>query len=137
MSNRFNLFGSFVAPYLVWPVILMIYNLPPMMCIRQEFMFLSMVIPGLNSPSKNIDVCLRPLINKLKHLQSSETLTHDVSRKQSFQMKTTLMYAINDLFVYDMVSGWSTQGKSAYSYYMKYSKVSILTNSNKCLLLLM
>jgi hypothetical protein len=33
MSNRFNLFGSFVASYLFWPVILTIYNLPPMICV--------------------------------------------------------------------------------------------------------
>jgi hypothetical protein len=31
--------------------------LPPRMCMRPEFMFLSMVIPGPNSPGQNIDVC--------------------------------------------------------------------------------
>jgi hypothetical protein len=51
--NRFNPFGSFAAPYSCWPVILMVYNLPPRMCMRSEFMFLSTVIPGPNSPSRN------------------------------------------------------------------------------------
>jgi hypothetical protein len=55
--DKFNLFGSFAAPYSCWSVILMIYNLPPRMCMRPEFMFLSMVIPGPNSPGQNIDVC--------------------------------------------------------------------------------
>jgi hypothetical protein len=32
---------------------------------RPEFMFLSTVIPGPSSPSRNIDVCLRPLIDEL------------------------------------------------------------------------
>ena len=49
-TDGFNLFGSFVAPYSCWPVILMVYNLPPGMCMRPEFMFLSMAIPGPSSP---------------------------------------------------------------------------------------
>jgi hypothetical protein len=49
-TDGFNPFGSFSAPYSCWPVILMVYNLPPGMCMRPEFMFLSMVIPGSSSP---------------------------------------------------------------------------------------
>jgi hypothetical protein len=64
-TDGFNLFGSFTAPYSCWPVILTIYNLPPGMCMRLKFMFLSMVIPGMRSPWWNIDVCLRPLIDEL------------------------------------------------------------------------
>jgi hypothetical protein len=50
---------------------------------RTEFMFLSMVIPDLNS-SQNIDVCLQPLIDELTQLRSSEALTYDVSVKHNF-----------------------------------------------------
>jgi hypothetical protein len=64
-TDRCNLFGSFVAPYSYWPVILTIYNLSPGMCMRPEFMFLSTVIPGPSSPGWNIDVCLRPYIDEL------------------------------------------------------------------------
>ena len=64
-TDGFNPFGSFAAPYSYWPIILTVYNLPSRMCIRPEFMFLSMVIPGPNSPEWNIDVCLRPLIDEL------------------------------------------------------------------------
>jgi len=35
---------------------------------RPEFMFLSMVIPGLSNPGWNIDVCLRSLIDELTQL---------------------------------------------------------------------
>jgi len=49
-TGGFNPFGSFVAPYFYWPVILTVYNLPPGMCMRPEFMFLSMVIPGPSNP---------------------------------------------------------------------------------------
>jgi hypothetical protein len=49
-TDGFNPFGSFAAPYSCWPVILTVYNLPPGMCMRPEFMFLSMVIPGPSNP---------------------------------------------------------------------------------------
>jgi len=54
-------------------------------------MFLSMVIPGPSSPGRNIDVCLRPLIDELMQLWSSGSLTYDISRKQSFVMRAALM----------------------------------------------
>jgi hypothetical protein len=77
----FNLFGSFTASYSCWLVILTIYNLPSGMCMRLDFMFLSMVIPDPNSPGWNIDVCLRPLIDEWTQLWSSGALTYDISRK--------------------------------------------------------
>jgi len=48
-TNRFNTFGSFPASYFCWPIILTVYHLPPGMCMRLEFMFLSTVIPGPSS----------------------------------------------------------------------------------------
>jgi hypothetical protein len=67
-TDGFNPFGSFAAPYSYWLVILTVYNLPSGMCMRPEFMFLSMVIPGTSSPGPNIHVCLQPLIDELTQL---------------------------------------------------------------------
>jgi len=99
-TDGFNPFGSFAAPYSCWPVILTVYNLPPGMCMRPEFMFLSMVIPGPNSPGWNIDICLRLLIDELTQLWSSRALTYDISRKQNFVMRAALMWTINDFPAY-------------------------------------
>jgi len=52
-TDKFNLFGLFVTPYSCWSVILIIYSLPPRMCIKPKFMFLSKVIPGPNSIARN------------------------------------------------------------------------------------
>jgi hypothetical protein len=79
--NRFNPFGSFATLYSCWSVILTVYKLSSGMCLRPEFMFLFMIIIDPNSPSQNIDVCLRPLIDELKYLWSSRALNYDVSRK--------------------------------------------------------
>jgi len=76
-TDGFNPFRSFAASYSCWPVILTVYNLPPRMCMRPKFMFLSMVIPGLSSPGWNVDVCLRPLIDELTQLWSSRALTYE------------------------------------------------------------
>ena len=57
-TDGFNPFRSFAAPYSCWPVILTVYNLPPGMCMRPEFMFFSMVIPSPSSPGRNIYRCL-------------------------------------------------------------------------------
>jgi hypothetical protein len=80
-TDRFNPFRSLAAPYSCWPVILTVYNLPSGMCMRPEFMFLSMVILGPSSLGWNIDVFLRPLIDELTKLWSSRALTYDISRK--------------------------------------------------------
>ena len=64
-THGFNPFVLFAAPYSCWSIMLTVYNLPPGMCMRPEFMFLSMVIPGPSSLVWNIDVCLRPLIDEL------------------------------------------------------------------------
>jgi len=129
--DRFNPFGSFAAPYSCWPVILTVYNLPPGMCMRPEFMFLSTVIPGPRSPGWNIDVCLRPLIDELAQLWSSGALTYDISRKQNFLMRAALMWTINDFPAYGMLSGWSTHGKLACPYCMENNKAFTLANGGK------
>ena len=64
-------------------------------------------------PRRNIDVCLRPLIDELTQLWSSRTLTSNILRKQKKFMSATLMWTINDFLVYGMVSGKSTHGKLA------------------------
>jgi len=61
-TKGFNPFRSFVASYSCWLVILTIYNLPPGICMRSKFIFLSTVIPDPNSSGQNIDVYLQPLL---------------------------------------------------------------------------
>jgi len=134
-TDGFNPFGSFAAPYSSWPVILTVYNLSPGMCMRLEFMFLSMVIPGLSSSGRNIDVCVRSLIDELKQMWSSRALTYDISRKHNFVMRAALMWTINDFPAYGMVSSWSTHGKLACPYCMENNKAFTLTNGGKAFFL--
>jgi len=90
-----------------------------------------MVIPGLSSPGRNIDVCLRPLIDELTQLWSSKALNYDISRKHNFVMRAAMMWTINDFPAYGMVSGWSTHGKLRCPYCMENNKAFTLINGGK------
>ncbi|XP_073219440.1 uncharacterized protein [Cicer arietinum] len=101
------------TPYSCWPVVVTPYNLPPEMCMTKPFMFLTCLIQRPSNPKANIDVYLQPLIDEIKQLWSEGALTYDISMKQNFVMRATLMWTINDFPAYGMLSGWSTQGKLA------------------------
>jgi hypothetical protein len=60
--DRFNPFASFADPYSCWSVMLTVYNLPPRMCMRPEFMFLSTIIPGPRSPGEEYR-CLSSIVD--------------------------------------------------------------------------
>ncbi|GJX86192.1 uncharacterized protein Tco_0336966 [Tanacetum coccineum] len=97
----------------LWPVFLTIYNLPPWMCLKDENVKLSLVIPGKKNPGQNIDVFLQPLIKELKILWNSGVETYDAYRKNNFHLKAALLWTISDFPAYAMLSGWSTHGKLA------------------------
>ena len=61
-SNHFNNSYSF------WPMVIMPYNLPLEMCMKDPYLFLTCIIPCLNNPKVKIDVYLQPLIDELNEL---------------------------------------------------------------------
>ncbi|XP_057444576.1 uncharacterized protein LOC130736810 [Lotus japonicus] len=129
-SDGFNPFRSMSLSHSTWPVILIPYNFPPWWCMKAEYSILSLLIPGPQSPGKNIDVFLQPLIEELKILWDSGVETYDSSLNQTFQMRAALLWTINDFPAYAMLSGWSTKGKLACpcchyntnSTYLRYSR---------------
>nr|XP_016444975.1 PREDICTED: uncharacterized protein LOC107770212 [Nicotiana tabacum]XP_016444976.1 PREDICTED: uncharacterized protein LOC107770212 [Nicotiana tabacum]XP_016444977.1 PREDICTED: uncharacterized protein LOC107770212 [Nicotiana tabacum] len=112
-SDGFNPFRTMSISHSTWPVISMVYNLPPWMCMKPEYCMLSLLIPGSRSPGNDIDVYLQPLIEELNVLWESEVETYDASRDQTFQMQVALLWTISDFPAYAMLSGWSTKGKLA------------------------
>lgn len=112
-SDGFNPFGDMSTMYSMWPVMLMPYNLPPWKCMKDPFIFMSLLIPGPKSPGNDIDVYLRPLIDELKDLWENGVETYDVVTKQTFQLHTALLWTINDFPAFANLSGWSTKGKMA------------------------
>ncbi|XP_057747099.1 uncharacterized protein LOC130966327 [Arachis stenosperma] len=129
-SDGFNPYRTMSISHSTWPVVLMAYNLPPWMSMKQEYFMLSLLIPGPKSPGNDIDIYLQPLIEELKELWEVGVETYDASKNETFQMYAALMWTISDFPAYAMLSGWSTKGKLACpccnhgtcSNYLKYSR---------------
>ena len=130
-TNGFHPFGQSRQQYSSWPIIVTPYNLPPWMFMKETYLFLSIIVPGPNNPKNKIDVFLQPLIEELKQLWEVGIQTYDVSQKQNFQMKATLMWTISDFPTYSMLSSWSTFGKLACPYCMEHSQAFTLTKGRK------
>ncbi|KAK4389778.1 hypothetical protein Sango_2314800 [Sesamum angolense] len=80
------------------------------MCMKSEYMYLTMVIPGPSNPKRLIDVYLEPLIDELLQLWHVGVRTHNHVTNQAFMMRAALMWTVNDLPAYGMASRWSTAG---------------------------
>ena len=58
-----NPFKHNSAQHSTWPIIMLIYNLPPFLVTKKFFMQLSILISGKDaSTNENIDVFIRPLV---------------------------------------------------------------------------
>ncbi|XP_058732773.1 uncharacterized protein LOC131604346 [Vicia villosa] len=96
-----------------WPVMLLIYNLPPWLCMKRKYMMLTMLISGPKQPGNDIDIYLAPLIEDLKHLWETGVEVYDEYKKESFKLRAMLYGTINDFPAYGNLSGYSVKGKFA------------------------
>ncbi|WZZ25915.1 hypothetical protein YC2023_009316 [Brassica napus] len=115
-TDGFSPFGKHERQYSLWPVIVTPYNLRPSLCMRREFLFLSILVPGPDHPKRPLGVFLQPLIYELQQLWAHGFETYDVSYKENFQMRAVLMWTISDFQAYGMLSGWTTHGRLSYPY---------------------
>ncbi|KAL0285576.1 UNVERIFIED_CONTAM: hypothetical protein Scaly_2814100 [Sesamum calycinum] len=106
-SDGFNPFGNMSTSYSIWPVLLVPYNLPPWMCMKDPFLLLSMLIPGPKGPGNDIDVYLQPLIDELKELWEVGIEAYDAYKKENFILRAALMWTISDLPAYSYCLGGS------------------------------
>ena len=130
-TDGFSPFGMSGHNYSLWPVILTSYNLPPDMCMKQELMFLTILVPGPNHPKRSLDIFLQPLIEELKDLWFNGVNAYNISTKQNFLLRAVLMWTINDFLAYAMLSGWTTHGRLACPYCMDKTKAFQLKNGRK------
>ena len=107
-SDGFNPFGVMSTNNSIWPVVLIPYNTPPWVCMKQTSFIMSMIIPGKEAPGNNIDVYLQPLIKDLKELWTSGVDTYDSFKKEMFKLHANLMWTISDFPGLGSLSGWNT-----------------------------
>lgn len=130
-SDGFQPFANSKTPYSIWPVVLMPYNLPPDLCMKQSNILLSMLIPGPKGPGDAIDIYLQPLIEELKDLWDTGVETFDAATQHHFNLRAALMWTINDFPAYAMLSGWSTKGYLACPRCLKDTRSMRLSHGGK------
>jgi hypothetical protein len=76
---------------------------------KYEFIFLCLVIPGLDHPGTKINVMMRPLIKELKILWEGVE-AYDCYNKQKFNLRTAFLWSIHNFMAYGIFAGWSCHG---------------------------
>ena len=112
-SDGFNAYRSLKSTHSTWLIVLVNYNLPPWLCMKQENLILSTLISGPDSPKNSIDVYMQPLIAELKALWNVGVKTYDSLTDANFNLRASVLWTISDFPGYAMLSGWSTKGKQA------------------------
>ncbi|XP_031127651.1 uncharacterized protein LOC116029751 [Ipomoea triloba] len=112
-TDGMNLHGNLSSKHSSWPVMLVIYNLPPWLCMKRKYILLCLMIYGPKQPGNDIDVFLAPLIEDLKSLWDEGALVFDAYRKESFKLHAMLFCTINDFPAYGNLSGYSVKGHKA------------------------
>lgn len=110
-TDGFNPYGMLSSTYSCWPVVLVIYNLPPWLCMKQPYLLLSLLIPGPKSPGDNIHVFLQPLLEDLKDIFVNGMSTFDASRNETFNLRAAVLWTINDLPALGMLASYMVHGE--------------------------
>jgi hypothetical protein len=108
-TDGFTPYNSSAASYSCWPVFAIPYNLPPALCMKYEYMFLCLIVPGPDHPGPRINVMLKPLIDELKQLWEGVE-AYDYDQKQKFNLRVAYLWSIHDFKAYNIFSGWSCNG---------------------------
>jgi hypothetical protein len=77
-------------PYSCWPVFMMLYNLPPNICLKQEFIFLALVILSPKELKKQMNVFMQLLFEELKKLWSGVD-AYDSHLKYQFNLRAAYL----------------------------------------------
>ncbi|XP_062075072.1 uncharacterized protein LOC133779089 [Humulus lupulus] len=109
-ADGINPYKNMSSTYSCFPIMLVVYNFPPSMCMKNEFAFLSMLIPRPKQPGNDIDVYLEPLIDELLELWKC-VYAYDASTKKFFNLKAMLLWTTNDFPAYGHLVGCATKGK--------------------------
>ncbi|XP_061355874.1 uncharacterized protein LOC133300365 [Gastrolobium bilobum] len=107
-TDGFNPFGNMSSSYSIWPIILILYNTPPWMCMKSTSFIISTIIPGKKMPGNDIDVYLQPLKEELIELWNDGIDAYDASTREMFKLRAALLWTISDFPGLGNLSGWNT-----------------------------
>jgi hypothetical protein len=90
-TDGFTPFNSNATPYSCWSVI--------SLCMKDEYVFLTLIIPGSDNPGKHLNMFMQPLIDELHDLWNG-VRTYDSSRNKYFNMQVAFLWSIHDFPAY-------------------------------------
>ena len=130
-----NPFGTLSTQHSTWPVLLVIYNLPPWLCMKRKYVMLSLLITGPKQPGNDIDVYLAPLIDDLRKMWDEGVSVFDAHQNEMFTLRAALMWTMNDFPAYGNLCGYKVKGKKTCPICIDDTSSVYLTHSRKrCLL---
>jgi hypothetical protein len=88
-TDGFTPYNTSAVSYSCWTVFAISYNLSPSLCMKYEYMFLCLIIPGPSHPETRLNVMLKPLIKELKHLWKGVE-TYDYDQKKKIQLSSCI-----------------------------------------------
>ncbi|KAL0556439.1 hypothetical protein IC582_004953 [Cucumis melo] len=112
-ADGVNPHGDMSSKYSCWPIVMIIYNLPPWLCMKRKYMMLSMLISGPKQPGDDIGTYLAPLIEDLKLLWENGVECYDAYREEVFNLRSVLLWIIDDFPAYGNLSGCCVKGYKA------------------------
>jgi hypothetical protein len=101
MTDGFTSYNMSVVLYSCWHVFAIPYNLPPSLCMKYEYMFLCLIIPGPDHPGTCINVMLKPLIEESKQLWEGVE-AYDCDQKQKFKLRVAYLWLVHDFRMYSI-----------------------------------
>ncbi|CAA7059754.1 unnamed protein product [Microthlaspi erraticum] len=130
-TDGFNPFSMKNSTYSCWPVLMVNYNMAPDLCMKEENVMLTLLIPGPHQPGNSIDVYLEPLIEDLQHLWTNGETAYDASSKTTFTLKAMLLWTISDFPAFGNLAGCKVKGKMGCPVCGKNTDSLWLTNCRK------
>ena len=106
-------YGNASSKHSTWPILVVIYNLPPWLASKIFFITLAILIPGEKAPtSDTIDVFLRPLVDELLKLWEGVAAVNMAKPvgQRNFRLRAALLFTVNDFPAYGLIAGQQVKG---------------------------
>ncbi|XP_074283850.1 uncharacterized protein LOC141608390 [Silene latifolia] len=130
-TDRMIPYGSLSSLHSTWLVSLVIYNLPPWLCMKRKYMMLPLLISGPKQIGNDVDMYLAPLIDDLKKLWDEGVTLFNAHADENFTLREMLFCTINDFPSYGNLSGYKVKGKKPCPMCEDDMKSTYLTHSRK------
>ena len=103
-ADRIKPFVNLSSQYNIWSALLVIYNLPPCLCMKCKYIMLSLLISGPKQPGNDNDVYLAPLVVHLRKIWDEGVFVFDAHANKEFTLRAMLLCTVNDFLAYGILS---------------------------------